>query len=324
MRGWPTLVTRSSTRVARSFVLPVDKPIGPTSHDVVAWARRALGTRAIGHAGTLDPAASGVLVLAVGEGTKLVPYLTLDDKAYDASITLGAETDTLDAQGEVVERANVPTLTLEGVRAIAATFLGPSRQRAPVYSAIKRGGVPLHALARSGEEVEAPERDVEAFAIDVRVVSADRIDVHLHVGKGYYVRSFARDLARALGTVGHLTALRRTRSGAFDLSRCLDGERLRAAAKDGEVARAALALDLPSYGVSLLDAVPSLAMLALDEALERDVRHGKLVAPPGMDALTEGATCKLVRDDVLVAVARREGDRIRVVRGFVRDQDEAP
>ncbi len=315
--------TRSGPLVG-SCVLAIDKPLGPTSHDVVAWARRALGTRAIGHAGTLDPAASGVLVLAIGEGTKLVPYLTLDDKEYDATLTLGAETDTLDAEGQVIERANVPPLTLEDVRRVAQTFVGPSRQRAPIFSAIKRGGVALHELARKGEEVEAPERDVEAFSIDVRALDSTRIDVHLHVGKGYYVRSFARDLARALGTVGHLTALRRTRSGAFDLSTCVDGAQLRDGAKGVEGARDALTSALQGRCVSLLDAVPSLTTLRLDEALERDARHGKPLAPPGMDALIEGAACKLVRDDTLVAIARREGDHVRVVRGFVRDQDEAP
>jgi len=330
VRGWPILVTSSSARVARSFVLPVDKPVGPTSHDVVAWARRALGTRAIGHAGTLDPAASGVLVLAIDEGTKLVPYLTLDDKEYDATITLGAETDTLDAEGEVIERAEVPPLTRETVQSIATSFVGPSRQRAPIFSAIKRGGVPLHELARKGEDVEAPERDVEAFSIEVRRVEGVCIDVHLHVGKGYYVRSFARDLSRALGTVGHLTSLRRTRSGNFAIDHCLDGALLHDAAtavregRDVEGARASLTNALSGRQVSMLDALPAMPTLSLDDALERDARHGKRLAPPGFESLPDGASCKLVHGTTLVAIARREGESIRVVRGFVPDHDGAP
>jgi len=149
---------------AQHGVLVVDKPSGPTSHDVVAWARRALRTRAVGHAGTLDPMATGVLVLAIGEATKLVPYLTLDEKEYELELVLGAETDTLDAQGQVVAQAPVPSLDEAHVRAVAARFLGPQQQRAPVYSAIKVDGVALHRRARRGDVVEAPLRDVTAHS----------------------------------------------------------------------------------------------------------------------------------------------------------------
>ena len=308
----------------RGFVLAVDKPVGPTSHDVVAWARRALGTRAIGHAGTLDPAASGVLVLAVGEATKLVPYLTLDDKEYDATLRLGAETDTFDAEGRVVEEAPVPSLDLATVRACATAFVGPSKQRPPAYSAIKKDGVPLHERARRGEMVEVAERDVEAFSIQVHRLEDVTLEVHLHVGKGYYVRSFARDFARSLGTVGHLTALRRTRSGAFSLSRALDGELLGRAARKDETAREALPSQLAALATSVIDALPTLPRLELTEELVRDARHGKPVRHPGAIALPQGVTALLVARGEPIALARRDGDAVRVVRGFAPDHDEAP
>ncbi len=309
----------------RSFVLAVDKPAGPTSHDVVSWARRALGTRAVGHAGTLDPAATGVLVLAVNEATKLVPYLSVDDKEYEAVIALGRETDTLDAEGQVVRECPVPALDLPAIREIARGFVGPSRQRAPVFSAIKRGGVALHERARRGETVEEPERDVLAHAVEIRSFAEGRIEAHLHVAKGYYVRSFARDLARALGTVGHLVSLRRTRSGAFGGQDAVPGALLRAA-RDGDAdARAALETAVMTHGRALAQAVPHLRALPLTEALERDTRHGKPVAHPEAEALLEAEHCLLVREApsarVLVAIARREGTTLRVVRGFAPDQD---
>lgn len=307
----------------QGFVLAVDKPVGPTSHDVVAWARRALGTRAIGHTGTLDPAASGVLVLTVGEATKLVPYLTLDDKEYDARLSLGVETDTLDAEGIEVERAPVPEITLASARAATERFVGRSAQRAPIYSAIKRDGVALHERARRGEEVEAPVRDVEAHAITVTQLQGATLEVHLHVGKGYYVRSFARDFARALGTVGHLTALRRTRSGVFSLERALDGALLDRARREDD-AKATLRAMLPRLAVPMLDAIATMPRLTVDAALERDARHGKPVHAPSLDAIAEGEVCALVRDQTLIALARREGDVVRVVRGFVPAHDGEP
>lgn len=301
--------------VRRGFVLAVDKPRGPTSHDVVAWARRAIRTKAVGHAGTLDPAASGVLVLAIGEATKLVPYLTLDDKEYDASVLLGRETDTLDAEGRIVAEAAVPPLTLEAVRACAARFLGHARQTPPAFSAIKRDGVPSHVRARRGEDVPLPDREVEAFSIEVRELRDATLDVHLHVGKGYYVRSFARDLSRALGTVGHLGTLRRTRSGVFSLDHTVDGALLGRAARD-DAARETFCAEIERAALSLLDAVPGLPRLALSDALVQDARHGKPVRHPEAELVAEASACLLVSGDQLVAIARREGEHLRVVRGF--------
>jgi tRNA pseudouridine55 synthase len=212
-----------------SGVLVVDKPIGPTSHDVVARVRRALRTREVGHAGTLDPMASGVLVVAVGEATKLVPYLTGAAKEYRARVALGRETDTLDATGTVTREAPIPS-ALEVALAsntpgaepfIEAAILaeaGRALQVPPVYSAIHSGGERAYARARRGESVELAPRAVRVHRLEVVAASAGDapwIELSVRADKGFYVRSLARDLAHALGTVGTLSELRRVDSGGF-------------------------------------------------------------------------------------------------------------
>lgn len=152
-------------------LLIVDKPTGCTSHDVVQRVRRALKQKSVGHAGTLDPLATGVLVVAVGEGTKLVSHLQADDKRYDVTIAMGAETDSLDADGATTATANVPPLDIAMVERAAQPFIGRHPQEAPKLSAIKVGGRPLHRRMRQGEDVEAPVREVELHQVQVRAVS---------------------------------------------------------------------------------------------------------------------------------------------------------
>jgi tRNA pseudouridine55 synthase len=299
-------------------VLIVDKPRGPTSHDVVAWTRRALGTRGVGHAGTLDPMATGVLVVAVGEATKLVRWLTVDDKAYRATIELGAETDTLDAEGRVVETAPVPeALDARRVSEVAAGFLGTTLQRAPVFSAIKVGGQALHARARRGEVVEAPEREV--LLCDVRVIDVEgaRVELELEVGKGFYVRAFARDLARELGTRGHLSGLRRTRSGPFGIAGALEGDVLaRAAAGDAD-ARG----EVRSRLLDLSRACVGMPRVTLEARGVEHARHGRPIdraLGAGADVLGLEVEPVALLDDAgaLVAVAALRGDRFQVLRGL--------
>jgi len=215
-------------------VLVVDKPKGPTSHDVVAKLRRALRTRSVGHCGTLDPMATGVLVVAVEDGTKLVPWLTADDKTYEATIRLGVATDSYDAEG--VETARGPlTSELESeLRALAAAPAGaplpPSlahalaqerartMQMPPAISALRIGGERAHEIVRRGEVPDLVAREIGVRRIDILgggLEPEPHLRVVVEVAKGYFVRALARDLAEALGTFGHLTALRRTRSGAF-------------------------------------------------------------------------------------------------------------
>lgn len=212
-----------------SGVLVVDKAKGPTSHDVVATVRRLFGTRQVGHCGTLDPMATGVLVVAIDEATKLVSWLTADDKSYEATIQLGVATDSLDADGQETDRV---AITDEVRAALADTTKGSILTRAiateaarteqvpPAVSAIRVEGQRAHVLARRGEAPVMTARAVAVRGITIAGVDPEAATLHVmvDVAKGYYVRALARDLASALGTVGHLTSLRRTRSGAFSLS----------------------------------------------------------------------------------------------------------
>jgi len=222
-----------------SGVLCVDKPKGPTSHDVVAAVRRATGEGRVGHAGTLDPMATGLLVVLVGPATRLEPFLSSASKSYRATVRFGAETDTDDAEGSVTESAPVPETLFdpEVARAAVAELLGESSQMPPAYSAIKVGGTVAHRAARSGNPVELKPRLVTVFQaalVDVDPVAATwTVDVTL--SKGTYVRAIARDLGRALGTRAHLAELRRTAAGALDIACAHQLDAVTAAAERGEL-----------------------------------------------------------------------------------------
>ncbi len=204
-------------------VLVVDKPRGPTSHDVVAAVRRHFGTRRVGHAGTLDPMATGVLVVLLGEATKLSAHLTRDVKRYVARVSFGAATDTLDAEGRIVRVKTLEPgwLTKDALEAALHYELERTLQIPPVVSAIKVAGRSAHERARRGEEIHLAPREVELHEATVRAWDDQGLEVELLVSKGYYVRAFARDLGEALGVPAHLAALRRTASGPF-----VDGEAL--------------------------------------------------------------------------------------------------
>ena len=231
----------------------VDKPLGPTSHDVVGTARRALGTRRVGHAGTLDPLASGLLLLLVDEATKLSPFLGGEDKAYLAWVSFGASTPTLDAEGPVVAEADASRLDAATLAAALPTFLSLREQVPPEFSAVKRGGVKGYEAARRGEALGLAARPARYLRIDLLAFGAGRDDLpasfspgprgwdpaedgrrfalpaplgrhptallHLEVAAGTYIRSFARDLGAALGVPAHLSGLVRTRVGTHDLAR---------------------------------------------------------------------------------------------------------
>ena len=208
-------------------VAVVDKPAGWTSHDVVAKARGVLGTRKVGHSGTLDPDATGVLVLGVGRATRLLRYLTELPKSYEGEIVLGTETDTLDAAGQVTARHNMGDVDIEHARAAAATLTGDIMQVPPMVSALKVGGRRLHELARAGVEVERQARPVTVYRFDVELVpgSPGVLACTVDCSSGTYVRVLAADLGRALGGGAHLRALRRTAVGRFGLDRARPVER---------------------------------------------------------------------------------------------------
>ena len=203
-------------------ILLVDKAAGPTSHDVVAAVRRATGEGRVGHAGTLDPMATGLLVVLVGPFARLEPYLSSATKSYDATIAFGESTDTDDAEGEVVATAEVsPRLSDDGhARQSLAALLGKGSQTPPAYSAIKIAGRTAYEAARAGEVLELASRSVTISRADLLAIHDDPVswDVAFTVSKGTYIRAIARDLGESEGTRAHLTALRRTRSGALSLT----------------------------------------------------------------------------------------------------------
>ncbi|MFO0665910.1 MAG: tRNA pseudouridine(55) synthase TruB [Polyangiaceae bacterium] len=290
-----------------SGVVILDKPVGPTSHDVVARVRKHFGQRSVGHAGTLDPFASGVLVVALGEGTKLVPYLTQAEKAYSATLVLGATTPTFDPTEPVSERAALaPSLVTElhegrGPLLEAAFALERSRthQVPPMHSAIHVGGTRAYALARQGTHVDLPERPVS-----VKALSLDTCGIHTHdgtasltfsvvVSKGYYVRALARDLAAALGTVGHLTMLRRTAAVPFTV-------------EEAEPLASARVLEMAEVARRILPAV------TLTEKGTIDARMGRAIAETDRFPHVSEPAAWFSAEGELVAIG--EGDR--VLRGF--------
>lgn len=200
-----------------SGVLLVDKGPDMTSHDVVAVARRCLNMKKIGHCGTLDPMATGMLILVLGNGTRLSDLLMSEDKEYVGTLTLGATTSTQDAEGEILEQKPVPELTMEQVTAAFDAFKGDFYQTPPMVSAIKIGGVPLYKLARKGQEVVREPRFVRVYDYEITRFEPPQIDFRIVCSKGFYVRTYAHDIGQKLGCGAHLSALRRTRSGHFKL-----------------------------------------------------------------------------------------------------------
>jgi tRNA pseudouridine55 synthase len=198
-------------------VLLVDKASGMTSHDVVAIVRRRLGTKKVGHCGTLDPLATGLLIIVLGRGTKIQDLLMSEDKEYVGTMTLGAMTDSQDADGQITESRPVPELSREQINAAFAKFHGDFYQMPPMVSAIKKDGVPLYKLARQGKTVEREPRFVHVYAHEIQQVRLPEIDFRVMCSKGFYVRTYAFDIGNELGCGAHLKNLRRTKSGKFTL-----------------------------------------------------------------------------------------------------------
>jgi tRNA pseudouridine55 synthase len=224
-------------------VLVCDKPAGMTSHDVVARVRRLAGQRRVGHGGTLDPPATGVLVLALGRATRLLPFLPMEPKRYLARIAFGSETDTLDASGTVTATADAAGLDEAAVRDALAGFLGPQEQVPPMVSAVKVGGERLYAKARRGESVERAARPIVVHALELAAFEdgeRPQATVAVTCSGGTYVRVLAADLGHALGTLAHLAALRRTAAGRFEEGQAHTLEELEALTGSGGLARAVI------------------------------------------------------------------------------------
>ena len=305
-------------------VIAADKPLHLTSHDVVSRARRALGTKRVGHTGTLDPLATGVVVLCVDDSTKLVQFMEHDTKEYLAWVSLGAGSPTLDAEGPVEQQAEVPPLNEARVREFLTGFLGPQQQIPPQYSAIQIGGQRAYAVARAGGQLDLPARDVEIHELELlgmyaSVQEAPRtfdpqswtpaaegmtftlpeplgeyptLLLRAHVGSGTYLRSLARDLGAALGVPAHLGGLVRTRAGRYSLRDAVALENLAGAPVTADLD----ALDFPH--------------IEADERLARELRQGK------RPAHAQRGRAVVTLNGALVAVVDGDGEQLKVVRAW--------
>jgi tRNA pseudouridine55 synthase len=280
-------------------VLPVDKPVGPTSHDAVALVRRALRTRQVGHTGTLDPFASGLLLVCVGQATRLSEYLTGLPKAYAATLRLGEITDTDDLTGGIVGGSDAwRGLSAEDIDGAVQRQVGTIQQLPPVYSAKKVDGERMYAVARRGGEVERRPVTVTIHSIRVTRVELPDVDFEVVCGSGTYIRAIARDAGEALGAGGHLRALRRTAVGVHSVEDAVPLDAL----GDEERVRAAL--------LTPLDALAGLPRVAVDEAGAAALGFGRTIpAPPGAP---EGVPLALAgADGRLLAIGERAGDAVK-------------
>ena len=293
--------------MALSGWIILDKPLGLGSTQAVSAVKRALREAGepktkVGHGGTLDPLATGVLPIALGEATKLAGRMLDATKAYDFTIRFGEQTDTLDAEGAVVATSEVRP-TREALEAVLPRFTGPIEQMPPAYSALKVDGKRAYDLARAREEVALKARPVTVRALYVSAFSEGEATLSATVSKGTYIRSLARDIALALGSVGHVTMLRRTKAGPFTLDQAISLDFLADAARARDLTRTVLPLDAGLDDIPALPVTPDQAKL---------LRHGQqlfgIPATPGL---------KLARDgDTPVALVESDGTTITVVRGF--------
>lgn len=269
--------------------LLLDKALGASSNAALQQAKRLLGAAKAGHAGTLDPLASGLLVLLFGEATKFAGPLLDSDKEYLATLELGAKTSTGDAEGEVLQRR--PVKLREGaIEPVLAGFRGPIEQLPPMHSALKRDGVPLYKLARRGETVSRPRRRVEILELEQVSYASPRLELRVRCSKGTYVRTLAEDIGEALGTGAHLAALRRTASGPFRLKDASTLEELAGLSADGREARL--------LGLArLLEGLPRAELDAAAEARLRNGQELRIGVAEGLCALyrADGAVIGLGR-----------------------------
>lgn len=293
-----------SSSTSLDGILLVDKPADVTSADVVRVVKGRLRARKVGHLGTLDPFATGLLPLCLGEGSKVVPFLNQEQKGYTGLIRLGAATDTLDATGTGTEAAEVPLLDAERLERASRRFLGEIEQVPPMYSALKRKGVRLYRLARQGVEIERPARRIRIDRFELRRVGDSALAFTVECSKGTYVRSLAADLAATLGTVGHLETLRRVRFGPFRVDEALPLDDIRPDA------------DLPLR--TPREALGDLREIEVEAAVEDRLRKGQQEALAALGTVDRpGEVVKITTPPGgLVALAEAESRRWRLVRVF--------
>jgi tRNA pseudouridine55 synthase len=304
-------------------ILVVDKPSGPSSFAVCKRVGAMLGRKRekIGHGGTLDPFASGVLPICIGEGTKVVPFLLDADKAYEAVVRFGVETDTLDSTGQVVAEHALGALASATVEAALTRFRGEIEQIPPMYSALKHRGRPLYVYARKGETVERPPRRVTVRALDMLAFDPpDRARLRIRCSKGTYIRQLAADLGKVLGVGAHLVELRRTASGPFAIEQSITLDGLAALTARGE----------PPPMVSPLVALAHLPRVIVDEQEARVLGHGQRMAWASFSRgrQLDGPVCAVVEREeglALVAIVAQDDDvGVRILRGFSSRADASP
>lgn len=299
--------------MAKSFIavhgwLVLDKPLGLTSTQALGQARRLLNGKKAGHAGTLDPLASGILPLAFGEATKLVPHVMDGDKDYEFTIRWGDARSTDDAEGDVVATSDVRPNDA-AIRAALPSFTGMISQTPPAYSAIKLNGERAYDIARAGGAPQMAPRPVMIYTLTyLGAVDADHGRFHVVCGKGMYVRSLARDLAQELGTCGHVTALRRTRVGSFTLDQAVTLEQLTAATATGQANQALLPLKAALGSIPVLTLMPA-------EAHSLQQGQGVLIRSQHIHLLDAGVIFA-EHQGVPVALVEPHAGEFRVVRGF--------
>lgn len=262
-------------------IINVMKPAGMTSHDVVAKLRRIYHTRKVGHTGTLDPDAVGVLPVCIGQATRLVEYLTDKEKTYKTVMKFGSETNTQDASGEVTVTTELPSLSREEFVAVTQQFIGEIQQIPPMYSAIKKDGQPLYKLARQGIDVEVEPRPVVIHEIKVLMYQPESAMLEIRCGKGTYIRTLCQDIARACGSSGHMAYLMRTKSGVFGADTAVALSRLEESEHPEQF--------LMDMNTSLAD-MPALAVK--DAAMLVRVQNGLAQRVPGAAQLAEGTVCR--------------------------------
>lgn len=289
-------------------ILLIDKPAGMTSHDVVRRVRRVCKIRRVGHTGTLDPMATGVLVVAVGEGTRIVEFLMEGRKSYRATLKLGETTDTQDAEGTVVAQADWSTVTEASVRRVLEGLTGSQDQLPPMYSALKKNGVALHTLARQGIEVERTARSIEIFALRILAIELPFVTFEVDCSKGTYIRTLAHDAGVTIGPGAHLTALRRIENSGFRDSDCLTLEALEQTPLD----------QLPGLLLDIASALPGWPRLQIAGLPLARLLNG---IPPILEEVTssqglsEGSLVQLVDQEQLVALVRIDTSRLIEKRG---------
>jgi tRNA pseudouridine55 synthase len=286
-----------------SGVIVVDKPVGMTSARVVAVVKRLFKARKVGHTGTLDPAASGILICCVNRATRLAAFFLKGRKTYEATLRLGVTTDTQDAAGNITGEKDPSAIRRQDVVASLMRFKGRIEQKPPVFSALKHRGVPLYKLARAGKAVEKPARQIQIHALDLLEVNVPEVRFRVTCSAGTYIRTLCHDLGEALGCGGHLAALRRTESGGFTLADACTLEEIQAAADAG---------NLSERLIGMADALRTLPALAADGNVAEKVRFGRQLALTdlGPDSAELGPTLFKIVDaeNRLLAVATREGE----------------